>query len=54
MLKDFIWNTFEYTGNIDNYLFFHELDNHNTNVSYEQNKAQDEIAISMKENNGKP
>lgn|GEM_PF-2335332 len=33
MLKDFLWKTFEYTGNIENYMFFKELsDFENKNV----------------------
>lgn len=26
MLKEFAWNTFEFTGNIDSYFFFKEIE----------------------------
>lgn len=34
MLKDFAWNTFEFTGNIDSYIFYREIN--------EKNRAEDE------------
>lgn len=48
MLKEFIWNAFENTGNIDNYVFYKELSEKsnitksnefsNTNVSHIENR----------------
>jgi hypothetical protein len=41
MLKDFAWNTFEHTGNIDSYIFYREID--------ERNRAEDERGIAEAE-----
>lgn len=41
MLKDFAWNTFEHTGNIDSYIFYREIN--------ERNRVDDEIIIAEAE-----
>ena len=45
VLKDFAWNTFEFTGNIDSYFFFKEIEERN-NVSEQKGIAEAEAAIS--------
>lgn len=45
MLKDFAWNTFEYTGNIDSYFFFKEIEERNKAVEQNGN-VETEAAIS--------
>lgn len=46
MLKDFAWNTFEYTGNIYSYIFFKEIEERN--LAAEQGKmAESEAATSL-------
>jgi len=46
MLKEFAWKTFEYTGNIDNYIFLKEIENRN-NVASQKSTAQAEAAFSL-------
>lgn len=41
MLKDFAWNSFEHTGNIDFYIFYREIN--------ERNRAEDERIIAEAE-----
>ncbi len=45
MLKDFVWKTFEFTGDIDNYMFFKEIEEKNK-VLNESRIAEDEVATS--------
>lgn len=45
MLKEFVWNTFEKTGNVDLYVFFREIEAKNRGIS-EHNTAVEEAAIS--------
>lgn len=44
MLKDFVWNTFEYTGNIESYIFFKELQ-HVKNPVEDSKIAEEEAAF---------
>lgn len=45
MLKDFAWNTFEFTGNIDSYFFFKEIEERkNTSEQKEIDEAETAIA----------
>ena len=34
MLKEFAWNTFEFTGNIDSYFFFKEVEERDNSVRH--------------------
>ena len=45
MLKDFAWNTFEYTGNIDSYFFFKEIEERK-NAAEQKGIAEAEAATS--------
>lgn len=47
MLKEFVWRAFEYTGNIDAYVFFKEIETKNKALK-ETNAAEEEVAISNK------
>ncbi|MCR4435598.1 MAG: YqzL family protein [Clostridiales bacterium] len=42
MLKDFVWKVFENTGNIDDYIFFKELEGVNETVDDKKGKAAGE------------
>lgn len=44
MLKDFVWNTFENTGNIESYILFKELEE-KRDVLKERKIAEEETAI---------
>jgi hypothetical protein len=45
MLKDFVWNTFEYTGNIESYIFFKELEQ-TKKPTEDRRMAEEEAAFS--------
>lgn len=45
MLKEFAWNTFINTGNIDAYVFFKEIEE-KSRVLKEASMAEEEVAIS--------
>ncbi len=45
MLKDFAWNTFEFTGSIDSYFFFKEIEEKNSGAE-QKGIAEAEAAIS--------
>lgn len=47
MLKEFAWQVFEFTGNIDMYVFFKEMEERQK-VSKEAVRAICEAAISLK------
>jgi len=40
MLMDFAWNAFEYTGNIDSYIFYREIAEKNTVKEQQRRKAE--------------
>jgi len=44
VLKDFAWNTFEFTGNIDSYFFFKEIEERK-NTAEQKGIAEAETAI---------
>lgn len=44
MLKEFLWKTFEYTGNIDSYMLFREIE-HKKGTVNERVLAEEEVAI---------
>ena len=45
VLKDFAWNTFEFTGSIDSYFFFKEIEERNKGAEQKE-IAEEEAAIS--------
>lgn len=45
MLKEFAWKAFEYTGNIDAYIFFKEMEARNKPLN-ERETAEEKIAVS--------
>ncbi|MCX7923510.1 MAG: YqzL family protein [Clostridia bacterium] len=45
MLKEFAWNLFQNTGNIDAYVFYKELEEKNKALN-DQKAAEDEVAVS--------
>lgn len=45
MLIDFVWKVFEITGNIDNYIFYKEIQEKNLMI-HERKVAEEEVAIS--------
>lgn len=45
MLQEFLWRTFEYTGNIDSYMLFREIEQRKGMVR-EQMLAEEEAATS--------
>ena len=45
MLKEFAWNTFEFTGNIDSYFFFKEIEERDNSVR-QKGIAEQEAATS--------
>lgn len=45
MLKEFVWNAFEKTGNIDAYVLYKEIQENNAQI-IETNAAEQEVAIS--------
>ena len=47
VLKEFVWKTFEDTGNIDSYMFFKEIEESIKTVS-ESKIAEEEAATSGK------
>lgn len=44
MLKDFAWSTFEFTGNIDSYFFFKEMEERKSTAEQKE-AAEAEAAI---------
>lgn len=45
MLKEFAWNAFEYTGNIESYIFYKEIEE-NSRATEQRRMAEAEAAIS--------
>jgi len=45
MLKDFAWTAFEFTGNIDSYIFYREIEER-SKVKEQRRMAEDEAALS--------
>ncbi len=43
MLKEFVWRTFENTGNVDAYIFYKEIEERNKVPAF-NNIAEDEAA----------
>lgn len=44
MLKDYIWKAFEYTGNIDAYILYKEMENNKIGID-EMLVADKEVAV---------
>lgn len=47
MLMEFIWKTFENTGNIESYIFYKEIEK-NSNAVHERKIAEEEAATGLK------
>ncbi len=45
MLKEFVWNAFEYTGSVESYMFFKELEEKGKAIR-DKKIAEEEAAIS--------
>jgi len=46
MLKDFLWKAFEYTGNIDSYIFYKEIEEKDRAIN-ERKIAEEEAATGI-------
>ena len=44
MLKEFLWETFKKTGNIEAYVFYKEIENEIEDVVVEIERANEEVA----------